>query len=44
MALVFTSRDRARLVRSFGLKQQLITPHCPQQNGMMERVIRELKE
>ncbi|MEL7181689.1 MAG: integrase core domain-containing protein, partial [Pseudomonadota bacterium] len=25
-------------------KQEFITPHCPQQNGMMERLIRSLKE
>jgi len=42
--LVFTSRDYTRLVRSYGLKQEFITPHCPQQNGMVERVIRTLKE
>ena len=42
--LVFTSRDYTRLVRSYGLKQEFITPHCPQQNGMIERVIRTLKE
>ena len=33
-----------RLVRSYGLQQEFITPHCPQQNGMVERVIRTLKE
>ncbi len=38
--LVFTSRAYTRLVRSYGLKQEFITPHCPQQNGMVERVIR----
>ena len=42
--LVFTSRDYTRLVRSHGLKQEFITPHCPQQNGMVERGIRTLKE
>ena len=42
--LVFTSRDYTRLVRSYGLKEEFITPHCPQQNGMVERVIRTLKE
>lgn len=42
--LVFTSRNYARLVRSYGLHQEFITPHCPQQNGMVERVIRTLKE
>ena len=32
------------MVRSYGLKQEFITPHCPQQNGMVERVIRTMKE
>lgn len=31
-------------LRSYGLRQEFITPHCPQQNGMVERVIRTLKE
>ncbi|WP_244962287.1 integrase core domain-containing protein [Burkholderia diffusa] len=42
--LVFTSRDYRALARSDGLRQAFITPHCPQQNGMVERVIRTLKE
>jgi putative transposase len=42
--LVFTSVAYTRLVKSYGLKQEFITPHCPQQNGMVERVIRTLKE
>lgn len=42
--LVFTSRCYTSLVRSYGLKQEFITPHCPQQNGMVERLIRTLKE
>ena len=42
--LVFTSRNYTSLVRSYGLTQEFITPHCPQQNGMVERVIRSLKE
>jgi putative transposase len=42
--LVFTSRSFTRLVCSYGLQQEFITPHCPQQNGMVERVIRTLKE
>ncbi|XUP28168.1 integrase core domain-containing protein [Xanthomonas axonopodis pv. vasculorum] len=42
--LVFTSGDYTRLVRRYGLTQEFITPHCPQQNGMVERVIRTLKE
>ena len=32
--LVFTSRAYTKLVRSYGLKQEFITPHCPQQNGI----------
>lgn len=42
--LVFTSRAYTKLVRNYGLKQEFITPHCPQQNGMMQRLIRSLKE
>jgi putative transposase len=42
--LVFTSRHYTSLVRGYGLKQEFITPHCPQQNGLVERVIRTLKE
>ena len=39
---MFTSRDYTRLVKSYGLRQEFITPHCPQQNGMVERVIRRV--
>ena len=42
--LVFTSRNYTRLVKSYGLRQEFITPHTPEQNGLMERVIRSLKE
>jgi AraC-like DNA-binding protein len=42
--LVFTSRRHTALLRSYGLKQEFITPHCPQKNRMVERVIRTLKE
>ena len=42
--LVFTSRNYTRLVRGYGLNQEFITPHSPEQNGMVERVIRTLKE
>lgn len=42
--MVFTSRHYTALVRSYGLQQEFITPHCPQQNGMVERLIRSLKE
>ncbi len=42
--LVFTSRSYKALVKSYGLQQEFITPHCPQQNGMVERLIRTIKE
>jgi len=42
--LVFTSSNYTALVRGYGLRQECITPHCPQQNGMVERVMRTLKE
>jgi putative transposase len=42
--LVFTSRSYTRLVKSYGLQQEFITPHCPEQIGMVERVIRTIKE
>lgn len=32
------------LIRSYGRRQEFITPHCPQQNGMVEQVICTLKE
>lgn len=40
----FLKDHRTRLVRSYSLRQEFITPHRPQQNGMVERVIRTLKE
>ena len=42
--LVFTSRSYTALVRSYGLRQEFITPHSPEQNGMVERLIRTLKD
>ncbi len=42
--LVFASRSYTTLVRRYGFRQEFITPHCPQQYGMVERVIRTLKE
>ena len=41
--LVITSRDYTRPVRGYGLRREFITPHCPQQNGMIERAIGTLK-
>lgn len=37
--LVFASRSYTVLVRSYCLRQEFITPHSPEQNGMVERVI-----
>lgn len=42
--LIFTSKHYTALVRSYGLKQEFIMPYCPQQNGLIERFIRTLKE
>ncbi len=43
-ALVFTSRSYAALVKGYGLQQEFITPYSPEQNGMVERVNRTLKD
>jgi putative transposase len=40
---VATSRNHSRPIRSYGLRQAFIIRNCPQQNGMIERVIRTLK-
>lgn len=42
--LVFTSRHYTRLVCSHSLQQEFITPHCPQRNGKVDRLIRTLTE
>jgi putative transposase len=42
--LVFASRSYTLLVRSYGLQREFITPRCPHQNGLMERVIQTLEE
>jgi putative transposase len=42
--LIFTSRSYTALVKSYGLQQEFITPYSPEQNGMVERVIRTLKD
>ena len=42
--LVFTSRHDTKTVYRYGLKQAFIRPHTPQQNGMVERLIRTVKE
>lgn len=42
--LVFTSKQYTRTVYRYGIKQEFIRPHTPQQNGMVERLIRTVKE
>jgi putative transposase len=42
--LVFGSRQYVSLVRSYGLTQEYIAPHTPEQNGLCERFIRTFKE
>ena len=42
--LVFTSRSHMALFKGYGLQQEFITPYSPEQNGMVERVIRTLKD
>jgi putative transposase len=42
--LVFTSKHYTKTVYEYGLKQEFIRPHTPQQNGMVERLIRTVKE
>jgi putative transposase len=38
------SAPEQALINRYGPKQEFITPHCPEQNGMMESVIRTIKE
>ena len=42
--LIFQSRRFREACSSYGLKQEFITPYCPQQNGMIERFFGTLKE
>ncbi|MEM8492241.1 MAG: IS3 family transposase [Pseudomonadota bacterium] len=42
--LVFCSRRYTQTVYRYGLQQEFIRPHTPQQNGMVERLIRTVKE
>ena len=42
--LVFTSKSYLKLVRAYGLRPEYITPYSPEQNGMIERFMRTLKE
>ena len=42
--LVFCSRQYTRTVYCYRIKQEFIRPHTPQQNSMVERLIRSVKE
>ena len=42
--LVFCSHRYTQTVYRYGIKQELIRPYTPQQNGMVERLIRSVKE
>jgi len=42
--LVFQSRRFRATCSTYGLRQEFITPYTPQQNGMIERFFRSLKE
>lgn len=41
---VFAYRSYIELVRVYGPRQDFITPHSQEQSGMVERLIRTLKE
>ena len=41
---VFTSKAFTACSKQYGVKQEFITPYTPQQNGMVERFFRSLKE
>jgi putative transposase len=42
--LVFGSKEFTRVSRKYKLNQEYITPYTPEQNGMIERFFRSLKE
>ena len=42
--LVFTSKRYTATAKAYGLSQEFITPYTPEQNGLVERFIRTLKE
>lgn len=42
--LVFTSQRYTKTVKDYNIEQEFITPYSPQQNGMIERFIKTLKE
>lgn len=42
--LIFIARSYRSTVKDYGLSQEFITPYTPEQNGVIERVFRTLKE
>ena len=42
--LVFTSKSFTKTVKDYNFKQEFITPYTPEQNGMIERFFRTIKE
>ncbi|MEM7173632.1 MAG: IS3 family transposase [Pseudomonadota bacterium] len=42
--LVFSSKRFTETVKAYGLTQEFITPYTPEQNGLIERFIRTIKE
>ncbi len=42
--LVFTSKSFTKTVKDYNFSQEFITPYTPEQNGMIERFFRTLKE
>jgi putative transposase len=42
--LVFSSKAFTKTVKDYNLTQEFITPYTPQQNGMIERFFRTIKE
>lgn len=42
--LVFGAKSFRQLCRSWGVRQEFITPYTPEQNGLIERLFRSLKE
>ncbi len=42
--LVFTSKSFTKTVKNYKFEQEFITPYTPEQNGMIERFFRTIKE
>lgn len=42
--LIFMAKSYRKTVRDYGLTQEYITPYTPEQNGIVERVFRTLKQ